>query len=126
MKLEEVPADELRHVWEDTTVAGATWERPIYDEERMSDTRTPIPSGGSYARVGTEPARAVGRDPTPTISALSGAGSPARSAYNPASSRSEQRGSESMPLTAGTRLGSYGVVALLRSGGMGEGYRAND
>ena len=29
---EEVPADELRHVWQDTTIAGATWDRPIYEE----------------------------------------------------------------------------------------------
>lgn len=29
---EAVPADELRKVWQDTTVAGPVWDRPIYEE----------------------------------------------------------------------------------------------
>src|SRR5450759_686016 len=31
-----------------------------------------------------------------------------------------------MPLSAGTRLGPYEIVALIGAGGMGEGYRAHD
>ena len=31
-----------------------------------------------------------------------------------------------MPLQPGTRLGSYDVIALIGSGGMGEVYRAHD
>ncbi len=31
-----------------------------------------------------------------------------------------------MPLTVGTRLGSYEVTALIGQGGMGEVYRARD
>ena len=31
-----------------------------------------------------------------------------------------------MPLTAGTRLGAYDVIALLGSGGMGDVYRGRD
>ena len=29
---ENVPYQDLRHVWQDTTVAGAVWDRPIYEE----------------------------------------------------------------------------------------------
>src|SRR5271169_5918998 len=34
--------------------------------------------------------------------------------------------SHSMPLTPGTRLGSYEVIAAIGAGGMGEVYRAHD